>query len=54
MQKDQKLKNIAMSIPQNAKYTSPEIQNEIIATLAKMVQKKIVEKSTSQILDSAA
>jgi len=43
MQKDEKLKNIAMSVPRNAKYTSPEIQNEIISTLACMVQDKVVE-----------
>lgn len=40
--KDVKLREIASSVPKNAKYTSPEIQNEIIGTMATMVQKKIV------------
>ena len=44
MQKDEKLKNAALTVPKNAKYTLPEIQNEIIATLAMMVQDKIVDK----------
>ncbi|XP_060767167.1 renin receptor-like [Neoarius graeffei] len=42
--KDQKLKDIAKCIPENAKYTSNTIQNEIIETLAKMVLKEIKRK----------
>ena len=43
MNKDSKLKEIHKSIPQNAKYSSPEIQNEIIDTLANMVKSDISE-----------
>ena len=35
--KDSKLKEICSTIPANAKYTSPEIQNEIISLMCKMV-----------------
>ncbi|KAK0150726.1 Zinc finger MYM-type protein 1 [Merluccius polli] len=41
LQKDAKLAEIAKSIPENAKYTSNLIQNEIIETLAKMVLNEI-------------
>lgn len=36
LQKDDKLADIAKDIPKNAKYTSKDIQNEIIETLANM------------------
>lgn len=41
LKKDSKLADIAKSIPENAKYTSSVIQNEIIETLAKMVLEDI-------------
>ena len=46
MKEDEKLKNTAMSVPKKRKvqYTSPEIQNEIIATLAGIVQDNIVDQ----------
>lgn len=44
LQKDPKLAEIAKSIPENAKYTSNLIQNEMIQTLAKMVLKDIQTK----------
>lgn len=37
LEKDEKLASIAKGIPKNAKYTSKDIQNEIIETLADMV-----------------
>lgn len=37
LEKDEKLADIAKGIPKNAKYTSKDIQNEIIETLANMV-----------------
>jgi len=40
--KDEKLRSILPSIPENAKYTSPDIQNDIIAIMADMVLKQIV------------
>lgn len=40
--KDEKLRSILPTIPENAKYTSPEIQNEIIETMADMVLQQIV------------
>ena len=42
VKKDDKLRAILPSIPENAKYTSPEIQNEIIETMSDMVLKQIV------------
>jgi hypothetical protein len=42
--KDEKLAKILSSIPQTAKYNSPDIQNEIIALLATMVREKIVKE----------
>lgn len=47
MKKDDKLRQIAQTMPQNAKYTSPEIQNEVIDCLRDMVQQKIVEEFNS-------
>jgi len=44
LQKDEKLRSIAYSMPKNAKYTSPEIQNEVIDMLSTMVQGKIVDE----------
>jgi len=41
--KDAKLRDISACIPKNAKYTSPEIQNEIISAMACAVQRKIVQ-----------
>ena len=43
-EKDQKLKAAMMTIPENAKYTSPEIQNEIIEIMAESVQEQIVQE----------
>ncbi|RXN11427.1 hypothetical protein ROHU_010634 [Labeo rohita] len=40
LEKDEKLASIAKGIPKNAKYTSKDIQNEIIQTLADMVLRK--------------
>src|ERR1700761_5144636 len=34
IENDSKLAAITSSIPQNAKYTSPEIQNEVISSIA--------------------
>lgn len=42
MSKDDKLRKISLTMPQNAKYMSPLIQNEVIDLLAKMVQDAIV------------
>lgn len=36
------------TIPQNGKYTSHNIQNEIIDTLAKMVLNEIKERNTAK------
>ena len=36
-----KLKNIHKHLPMNAKYTAPQIQNEVILILAKLVKRKI-------------
>ena len=41
MKKDNKLQSIACMIPGNASYTFPEIQNEIIQIMAKIVQDQI-------------
>ena len=47
--KDNKLQNVLSSIPGNAKYTSPDIQNEIISALADFcVNAIITEAKTSQ------
>ena len=39
--KDHKLSQILQTIPSNAKYTSPEIQNDIINELALMVKESV-------------
>jgi len=44
MRKDQYLCSIAKSMPRNAKYTSPEIQNDVIDIMARMVQDVIVKE----------
>ena len=44
MKKDEKLARTAKGIPKNAKYTSKDIQNEIIETLADMVLGEIRKK----------
>ena len=41
MKKDNKLQSIASTIPGNAIYTSPEIQNEIIQIMVEIVQNQI-------------
>ena len=46
MQKDARLHSIAKSMPKNAKYTSPDIQNEVINIMARMVQEVIVKECT--------
>lgn len=43
LSKDMKLKEIACSVSKNAKYTSTDIQNEIMGTMACMLQRKIVQ-----------
>ncbi len=52
MEKDKYLADITSHIPQNAKYTSKTIQNEVIEILASMVLKKIKQKYDTA--DSAA
>lgn len=47
LKKDARLKAICQSIPQNGKYTSPDIQNEIITGLADMVVSVIVKEVLS-------
>ena len=42
MKKDPHLRVVANAMPNNAKYTSPDIQNEVIQILASMVKEKIV------------
>ncbi|KAL1279398.1 hypothetical protein QQF64_026071 [Cirrhinus molitorella] len=51
-EKDKYLADTASHIPQNAKYTSKSIQNEVIEILASMVLKKIQQKYDTA--DSAA
>lgn len=43
IKKDAKLAEIVKIIPQNAKYTSSEIQNELIDIMAKYVQQQVVD-----------
>uniref|UniRef100_A0A8C2BET5 DUF4371 domain-containing protein n=1 Tax=Cyprinus carpio TaxID=7962 RepID=A0A8C2BET5_CYPCA len=52
LEKDKYLADITSGIPQNAKYTSKTIQNEVIEILASMVLKKIKQKYDTA--DSAA
>ncbi|CAB4010742.1 Zinc finger MYM-type 1 [Paramuricea clavata] len=40
---EEKWKKIQKNIPKNAKYTSPDIQNEVIEVLASLVKNKIAE-----------
>ncbi|XP_051780723.1 zinc finger protein 862-like [Erpetoichthys calabaricus] len=47
LEKDEKLASIAKGIPNNAKYTSKDIQNEIIQTLADMVLFEVRKKYES-------
>ena len=44
LKKDIKLNEIAKNVPKNAKYTSPEFQNELIEILASIVRRNILEK----------
>ena len=41
---DPKLKDIYKRLPKNAKYISPDIQNEIIEIMAKLVKKNVADK----------
>jgi hypothetical protein len=41
LRKDKKLEDIQKIIPQNASYCSPEIQNDVIATLAEIVTESV-------------
>ena len=41
---DPSLQKIAMYLPKNAKYTSPEVQNEVIATLAEIVSETVAKE----------
>jgi hypothetical protein len=47
LKKDARLHTIAQTVPLNAKYTSPDIQNEIIAGLADAVVSEIVKDMQS-------
>ena len=47
LKKDARLQAIAQSVPLNDKYTSPDIQNEIIAGLADVVISHIVHDMQS-------
>ena len=44
MRKDPELTRITKTIPQNARYTSPQIQNEIIEMMSKLVTEEIVRQ----------
>lgn len=44
MSRDDKLRGISLSMPQNAKYMSPLIQNEVIDLMARMVQDAVVQE----------
>ena len=41
---DKKFAEISKTILQNAKYTSPQFQNEVISILAELVKRRIIEK----------
>ena len=41
---DPNLETIARRLPENAKYTSPDIQNEVVEVLYSIVQREIVDK----------
>lgn len=47
VRKDDKLKQCLGSIPSYAKYTSPQIQNELIAVMADVLREEIVEEVNS-------
>lgn len=47
IQTDEKLKTCLDVIPQNAMYTSPDVQNELIAIMAELVRNQIVEEVNS-------
>lgn len=40
LKKEEKLRNISYSLPENARYTLPRIKNEIIITISQMVEIK--------------
>jgi len=42
--KDEKILQISHSTPNNAKYSSPEIQNDVIEAIASVVRKSILAK----------
>jgi hypothetical protein len=42
--KDEKLRNICRTIPENASYTSPQFQNEVIGHLADLVRECVVNE----------
>ena len=44
MSRDDKLRGISLSMPQNAKYMSPLIHNEVIDLMARMVQDAVVQE----------
>jgi galactitol-specific phosphotransferase system IIB component len=45
LKKDSQLAKVAMSVPQNAKYTSPQIQNEVIQIMWEVTLEKILEEA---------
>ena len=47
MQTDEKLKSCLDVVPNNAMYTSPDVQNELIAIMTELVRKQIVEEVDS-------
>ena len=42
--KDEKLAGIVQTVPTNARYSSPDIQNEIISTMSEIVRSKVVRE----------
>jgi hypothetical protein len=51
IKKDEKLRAIIPTLPENAKYTSPEIQNEVIEMMAEMALQQIVSEIKSSDAD---
>lgn len=47
LRKDKYLSEYQLQIPKNATYTSPEIQNEIIAIITEIVRENIVQEINS-------
>lgn len=47
LEKDEYLSECQLQIPKNAIYTSPEIQNEIIAVIAEIMRENIVQEINS-------